>query len=267
MPMRKVGFIQNNPVFGKVEENVERALKMASEVEADLLVLPELFNTGYLFLSKEEVRKLSEDLDGYTIKRLSEYAKETSTAIVAGFAERSDSKIYNSAVIIDETGDVKGTYRKAHLFYEEKLFFEPGDTGFNVYGLAGMNVGIMICYDWRFPEVARTLALKGAQVIAHPSNLVLPFAPTVDLARAIENGVFVILADRSGREERGGKSYEYEGRSLIVDPRMNVLAQAPKEGEHVMVVEIDPSKADNKEINELNDIFRDRRPSLYEDLC
>ncbi len=267
MPMKRIGFVQNNPTFGEVRENVERALKMASEVEADLLVFPELFNTGYLFLSKEEVNKLSEDLDGYTIKQLSKYAEETSTAIVAGFAEKLGGKIYNSAVIIDETGDVKGTYRKTHLFYEEKLFFEPGDSGFNVYSIAGTRVGVMICYDWRFPEAARTLALKGAQIIAHPSNLVLPFAPTVDLARAVENGVFIVLADRSGREERGGKSYEYEGRSLIVDPRMNVLVQAPKEGEYAMVAEIDPSKADDKRINELNDIFKDRRPSLYEGLC
>ncbi len=265
--MKRVGFVQNNPIFGEVRRNVSRALRIASEVEADLLVFPELFNTGYLFLTKDEVEKLSEDLSGYTVEQLRMYASENSTAIVAGFAERSGDKIYNSAVIIDENGEVKGTYRKAHLFYEEKLFFEPGDTGFNVYNVAGMKVGVMICYDWRFPEVARILALKGAQVIAHPSNLVLPFAPTVDLARAVENGVFIVLADRSGREVRGGKSYEYEGRSLVADPKMNVLVQAPKEGEHAMIAEIDPSRADNKRINELNDIFRDRRPDLYEGLC
>ncbi len=265
--MKRVGFVQNNPVFGEVERNVVRALELASDAEADLLVFPELFNTGYLFLSKEEVSKLAEGLEGYTVGKLRKFAEETSTALVAGFAERDGDRLYNSAVVIDENGDVKGVYRKTHLFFEEKLFFEPGNTGFQVFEVAGMRVGVMICYDWRFPEAARTLALKGAQVIAHPSNLVLPFAPTVDLARAVENRVYVVLSDRSGVEERGGKRFEYEGRSLIADPSMNVLVQAPKEGEHVMVAEIDPKLADNKRINELNDIFNDRRPETYEGLC
>lgn len=265
--MKRIGFVQNDPEFGKVERNVSRALKLASKVEADLLVFPELFNTGYLFLSRDEAVKLAEDLDGYTVRELSKFAGDTATSIVAGFAERDGDKVYNSAVVIDEKGDVKGVYRKTHLFYEEKLIFEPGDTGFRVFEVSGMRVGVMICYDWRFPEAARTLAIKGAQVIAHPSNLVLPFAPTVDLARAVENRVFIILSDRSGVEERGGKRFEYEGRSLIVDPGMRVLAQAPKEGEHVMVAEIDPEIADEKRINELNDIFDDRRPDTYEGLC
>lgn len=265
--MRKVGFVQNNPEFGEVERNVSRALELASKVEADLLVFPELFNTGYLFLGKEEVAKLAEDLDGYTVRELSKFSEDTATSIVAGFAERDGDRFYNSAVVIDERGEVRGVYRKTHLFYEEKLHFEPGDTGFRVFEVSGMRVGVMICYDWRFPEAARTLAMKGAQVIAHPSNLVVPFGPDADLVRAVENRVFIILSDRSGVEERGGKRLEYMGRSLIVDPGMKVLAQAPKEGEHVMVAEIDPKFADNKRINEFNDVFDDRRPDFYEGLC
>ncbi len=265
--LRKVGFVQNNPIFGEVERNVRRALELASTVEADFLVLPELFNTGYLFTTKEEVEKLAEPLDGYTVKELSRFAREHSTAIVAGFAEVDGEDLYNSAVIIDRDGDIRGVYRKIHLFYDEKRFFKPGNLGFNVYRLADMRVGIMICYDWRFPESARVLALKGAQVIAHPANLVLPFAPTADLTRAVENKVYVILADRSGYEERGGKRLEYEGRSLVVDPSMNILIQAPREGEYAMVTEIDTTKADSKRINELNDIFEDRRTEFYEGLC
>ena len=265
--MKRVGFVQNSPIFGEVERNVSRALELASGVEADLLVFPELFNTGYLFLSKEEAYKLSETLDGYTVRKLQEFSEETSTAVVAGFAERDGDKVYNSAVAIDQNGEVKGVYRKTHLFYEEKLFFEPGDTGFRVFELSGMRVGVMICYDWRFPESARTLALKGAQVIAHPSNLVLPHAPTADLARAVENRVFVILADRSGSDVRGDKRFDFEGRSMVVDPDMKVLVEAPKEGEHAMVAEIDPSVADDKNINPLNHILKDRRPELYEGLC
>ncbi len=265
--MKRVGFVQNNPVFGEVERNVDRALKLANTVEADLLVFPELFNTGYLFLSREEAYKLSETLDGPTVRRLQRFSEETSTAVVAGFAERANERVYNSAVVIDVDGSVKGVYRKTHLFYEEKLFFEPGDTGFKVFEVAGMRVGVMICYDWRFPESTRTLALKGAQVIAHPSNLVLPHAPTADLARAVENRVFLILADRSGSDVRGEKRLDFEGRSMVVDPDMNVLVKAPKEGEHAMVAEIDPKVADVKNINPLNHILKDRRPHLYEGLC
>ena len=265
--LRKVGFVQSDPVFGEVERNVSRALELASEVEADLMVFPEFFNTGYLFLSPQEVEKLAEDLEGPTIRRLSRFAEETSTAIVAGFPERAEDGFYNSAVAIDLDGSVKGVYRKTHLFFEEKLYFRPGNTGFMVFELAGMRVGVMICYDWRFPESARTLALKGAQVIAHPSNLVLPHAPTADLARAVENRVFIILADRSGVERRGGKELRYYGRSMVIDPDMKVLVQAPEHGEHAMVAEIDPRKADDKRINDLNDIIGDRRPEMYEGIC
>lgn len=265
--MKRIGFVQTNPEFGMIESNVRRAIELASRVEADLLVFPELFNTGYLFLSREEAMKLSEGLDGHTVRRLSEFSAERSTAVVAGFAEREGDKVYNSAVAIDGSGDVKGVYRKTHLFFEEKLLFDPGDTGFKVFELAGMRVGVMICFDWIFPESARTLALLGAQVIAHPSCLVMPYAPKADPVRALENRVFVILADRSGSEERGGKKLRYQGMSLIADPKMNVLAQAPEGGEHVAVVEVDPSLADDKRVNELNDIFSDRRPEFYGKLC
>ncbi|RDD53800.1 MAG: acyltransferase [Candidatus Korarchaeota archaeon NZ13-K] len=265
--MRRVGFVQTNPEFGIVERNVRRAIELASKVEADLLVFPELFNTGYLFLSREEVLRLSEGPDGFTVRSMSRFAAEHSTAVVAGFAEREGDRVYNSAVAIDENGDLRGVYRKTHLFFEEKLLFDPGDTGFRVFELAGMRVGIMICFDWIFPESARTLALSGAQVIAHPSCLVMPYAPKADPVRALENRVFVVLADRSGSEERGGKRLRYYGMSLIADPRMNVLAQAPEEGEHVAVVEIDPKLADDKRINELNDIFLDRRPEFYGKVC
>lgn len=265
--MRRIGFVQTNPEFGMVEKNVRRAIELASNVEADLLVFPELFNTGYLFLSRDEVIKLSEDIDGPTVRRMSAFSAEHSTAVVAGFAEREGDRVYNSAVAIDETGDVRGVYRKTHLFFEEKLLFDPGNTGFRVFELAGMRVGVMICFDWVFPESARTLALLGAQVIAHPSCLVMPYAPKADPVRAFENRVFVILADRSGFEERGGKRLKYYGMSLIVDPKMNLLAQAPEDGEHVAVADVDPSLADDKKVNELNNIFLDRRPEFYGKMC
>ncbi len=264
---RLVGYVQTRPRFGDVEGNVSRAVELASKVEADLLVLPELFNTGYLFESREEALKLAEPVDGPTVKALSRFAAETSTALVAGFAELDDGKVYNSAVAMDETGDVRGVYRKVHLFNEEKLWFDPGDLGFRIFDLVGIRVGVMICFDWFFPESARVLALRGAQLIAHSANLVLPYAQTAMLARSIENRVFTITANRVGEDVRpSGKRICFTGQSQITSPNMEVLVKGPKDREHVTSVEIDPTEADSKRVTERNDLFQDRRPEFYRDL-
>lgn len=261
--MKRVGYVQNEPRFGDVEGNLERASRLVENLEADLLVFPELFSTGYLFTSIRELEKLSEDISGgRTIKFLEKISSELSCSIVAGFPEKAGKTFYNSAVAVKE-GDVAGVYRKSHLFLDEKLFFSPGDTGFNVFDLSGMKVGIMICFDWIFPEACRVLALKGAEIIAHPANLVLPYAQTAMLARSIENKVFTITANRSGEDVSGDKRLKFTGMSQITSPRMEILARAPEKGEHVAIVEIDPSEARNKRITERNDLWSDRRPELY----
>lgn len=261
-----VGYVQTRPRFGEVESNVERALNLASKVEADLLVFPELFNTGYLFESREEAVRLSEGLEGPTVRALAKFAAETSTALVAGFAELDpeSGQPYNSAVVVDGTGDVRGVYRKVHLFNEEKVWFEPGDLGFRVFNVAGARVGVMICFDWFFPESARVLALSGAQIIAHPANLVLPYAQTAMLARSIENRVFTVTANRVGEDARpSGKKIGFTGQSQVTSPGMEILVRGPRDREHVAVVTIDPGEADDKRVTERNDLFRDRRPDLY----
>ncbi len=259
-----IGYVQTRPKFGEVEENVKRALDLASKVEADLLVLPELFNTGYLFESREEALKLSEPVEGPTVKALARFAAETSTALIAGFAELDSGVPYNSAVVVDETGDVRGVYRKVHLFNEEKVWFDPGNLGFRVFEVAGARVGVMICFDWFFPESTRVLALSGAQIIAHPANLVLPYAQTAMLARSIENRVFTVTANRVGEDLRpSGKRIGFTGQSQVTSPKMEVLVRGPRDREHVAVVTVDPSEADNKRITERNDLFQDRRPEFY----
>ncbi|MGY0288530.1 MAG: acyltransferase [Thermoproteota archaeon] len=262
--MKKVGYVQNEPKFGDVEGNLERVSLLLRDLEADLLVFPELFSTGYLFTSVRELEKLSEEISGgITIKFLERLSSELSCSIVAGFPEKAGKTFYNSAVAIKENGDIAGVYRKSHLFLDEKLLFSPGDTGFNVFNLSGMKVGIMICFDWIFPEACRVLALKGAEIIAHPANLVLPYAQTAMLARSIENRVFTITANRSGEDVSGEKRLKFTGMSQITSPKMEILARAPERGEHVAVVEIDPSEARNKKITERNDLWSDRRPELY----
>jgi predicted amidohydrolase len=182
---------------------------------------------------------------------------------VAGLAERApDGRIFNSAVAVDRDG-FKGLYRKIHLFNREKEWFAPGDSGFVVLPLAGARVGLMICFDWIFPESARTLALLGAQVIAHPANLVLPFCQAAMVTRAVENRVFTITANRIGTEERGGATLTFTGGSRVVAPDGTVLADAPADSAHAAVAEIDPVRADDKRATPKNDLFEDRRVEFY----
>lgn len=153
-------------------------------------------------------------------------------------------------------------YRKSHLFFEEKKFFHPGDTGFQVFRYKDVTWGMLICIDWIFPEAMRTLAVKGAQVVLHPANLIMPYCPDAMVTRALENRVFVVLADRTGVDRRNEKELRFIGRSEIVAPNGDILIRAGDE-ECVKVVEIDPDLSLNKKINEYNDIFVDRREDLY----
>lgn len=260
----KVGFIQTDPEFGRREENVEKAVEMLSGVDADLVVLPELFNTGYQFRSKDEVFKLAEEVpDGYTAKRLLSAALSLKKTIVAGMAEKAGEKVYNTAVLISP-GKVAGLYRKAHLFWREKEVFTPGNSRYEVFEVMGVRLGMMICFDWIFPEAARALALKGADIICHPSNLVLPYCPDAMVTRSIENRVFSITANRVGREERiEGEPLTFIGASQITSPDGTVLLRAEKSGPRAGVVEINPLEARDKKITPANDLFKDRRTDLF----
>ena len=169
----RVAVVQTNPIFGEVKKNIQDALDLMETTKADLYVLPELFNTGYNFVEQSEVKVLAEPADGLTFKTLNEWAKKQVCHIVYGFAERAD-KIYNSSALVGPEGFI-GIYRKVHLFYRENIFFAPGNLGFPIFDLPIGKIGMMICFDWLYPESARSLALKGAQLIAHPSNLVLPY--------------------------------------------------------------------------------------------
>jgi len=261
----KVGYIQFKPIFGEKKRNIQRALRFLErsvKEDADLMVLPELFNTGYVFRSRDEVERLSEEIpNGETTRVLARFAEENSLCIVAGICERNRDKFYNSAVLIQQDGKIS-VYRKAHLFYKEKIWFSPGDTQFSVYDIGCARIGIMICYDWFFPEAVRVLSLKGAEIICHPSNLILPYCQTAMLGAAIQNRVFIITANRVGSE----RGVNFTGRSQIVSPNMSILAQSGEKVEEIRIVEIDPKDADSKRITELNDLWSDRRIDLYKPL-
>lgn len=262
----KVGFVQFNPIFGDVVGNVAQASALIEGTSADLLVLPELFNTGYLITSQEEIEALAEEIPrGQTTQVLCEMANTKSCYIVAGLAEREGRKIYNSAVIVGPDGHV-GTYRKIHLFFEEKQWFCPGDREFEVYDIGIGRIGVMICFDWIFPESMRMLSLKGAHIVCHPANLVLPFCQDAMRTRCLENRVYAITANRTGVEERGGKSLRYTGKSQIMGPDADLIVRSEEDAEEMRIVDIDTARAEKKSLNEYNDLFKDRRPDFYADL-
>ncbi len=261
----KVGFVQNNPKFGQIEANLERVKSLWGNLSADLIVLPELFATGYQFKSKQEAKELAESIpEGPTTQKLISWAKEIRSSLIAGIAECDGENLFNSSVIISPDGYV-GTYRKAHVFDTENRFFSKGNLPLQVFELSGIQVGVMICFDWRFPETARTLALKGADIIAHPSNLVLPHCPDAMITRCLENRVFAITADRVGSENRvDGEELIFIGKSQVVSPDGNVLFRASENEEEAAVVEIDINLSRKKKINSKNDLFEGRRLDLYE---
>jgi predicted amidohydrolase len=260
----RVGFYQYDPQFGAVEKNLDQLTARLEEADADLVVLPELCVSGYQFATGEEVQELAEPVpEGPTTRRLMEIAKRRRMHIVAGLPEKDGTHCYNSAVVVGPSGFV-GCYRKTHLFYEETLWFTPGDSGFRVWNIGRAVIGVMICFDWYYPEAARSLAVQGADIICHPSNLVLPNCPDSMPVRCLENRVFALTCNRIGSERRGGKeSLTYIGHSQIVTPKGVILHRAPRDREELTILEIDPGEARSKQLNSYNDLLRDRRTALY----
>jgi predicted amidohydrolase len=260
----KIGYYQFAPEFGRLEKNVEKAINAIRKLRADLVVLPELFNTGYLFTSKSELAGLAEKVPGgYTTNALVNIAREESACIVAGLAEKGNEGFYNTAVLVSPGGYI-GKYRKAHLFFEERKWFLPGNSKFQSFDLGVAKVGVMICWDWIFPEAMRSLCLKGADIVCHPSNLVLTYCTDAMVTRCLENGVYAVTANRIGAEHRKDKEMSFVGMSQIIDPRGNVLARASKNREEARAVKIDPTIARDKSYTKYNDIFKDRRPEMYD---
>jgi predicted amidohydrolase len=258
---------QTRPHFGEVERNVTEALRLVDRAlgrkSADLVILPELFHTGYVFRSRAEARALAEDpRRGETARALADFAGSRRVMVVAGFCERAGRLLHNSAIWVDKRG-TRGVYRKVHLFDSEKRWFAPGRDPWPVFRCGPAKVGILICFDWRFPESARSVALRGADVIAHPSNLVLPHCQESMRTRALENRVFAATANRVGEDVRPGVRLGFTGKSQVVDPTGRVLWRAGARAPVARLVELDLALARNKRVTKRNDLFADRVPGLY----
>ena len=259
----RVAALQTHPCWGDVAGNAEEIMRMLAATDAHLTVAPELALTGYVFTSKGALRPLSLCADNEYFPRFTDLLKRTNRYLVIGFAEADGESIYNSSALLGPNGLIS-VYRKTHLFWNEKHLFEPGNSGFSVHETSlGLRIGMMICFDWVFPEAARSLAVLGADIIAHPSNLVLPYYQQSMPTRALENRVYTVTANRIGTDGAGGDRATFTGRSIIVDPNASVLAQAGVDAVATIYAEIDVAVSRNKWMTPENELFTDRRPDLY----
>lgn len=264
----RVGLHQFAPQPGAVQANLDHIAGALARVEADLVVLPELCTTGYVFASRSELARLAESApSGPTCGAMAAIGRDSNATLVWGMPVADGQRIFNSAVLVTPEGRFH-VYHKAHLFMDEKDLFDPGDSPFPVFDLSSVTrhsvkLGLLVCFDHFFPEAARSLALRGAQIICHPSNLVLEYAHANSITRAVENRVFWILANRIGQETQGDKTLAFNGRSQIVAPDGKLLARAGPDAESTFVVEIDPAEALDKKVTPRNDLLADRRPDLY----
>jgi len=257
------GYCQFRPRFGRVRENLEGVIRALRQVRADLIVLPELPFTGYHFRDRSEALALAEDpRDSDTVAALARLCKRKRMHLVTGFAERRRDRVFNSALLIGPQG-LRHVYRKLHLFKDEKSCFDPGDIDLSVQTVNDFRIGMMVCFDWAFPEVARTLALKGAQLLCHPANLVLAHCQQAMLTRSLENAVYAVTANRTGADRRPHGVLRFTGGSQITAPGGRLLHRAPAARAKIHVTALDMSAAGNKWLTPRNHLLRDRRPEFY----
>jgi len=265
--MARVGFFQFRPIFGKVQHNLAKVINNLKNASADIIVLPELPFSGYYFKNRDEVKILAEEVaNSSTVETLINICRERDFYLVTGFAEKSADKYFNSSLLLGPEGVVH-TYRKLHLFNEEKNWFDPGDIPLQINEIRDIKIGMMICFDWIFPEVFRALSVMGADLVCHPSNLVLSYCQQTMISRCLENAVFAVTANRFGADKRPQGEIVFTGKSQIVAPKGDIVCKAPSKKEGLYIRDIDIELAKNKMMTPLNDIMKDRRQEFYDVLC
>jgi predicted amidohydrolase len=274
----KFGVVQpkNLPGFENVplnrETNGEAIIDLFNK-GADLVVLPECSNHQYIISSKEEVDQYAEGLDGESVAYWTRLASTYKKYIVGGILEQSGDDVYNTAVLVGPEGYI-GHYRKVHLFNWERNYLSEGNLGFPVFHLKefDINIGILICYDLRFTEAVRTLAMKGCDCILVPTTWTAIgkkmlwdekgycLANYNAIAHTYSNKLGIVCANRAGVE--GG--VQNMGASIIIDPYSNVVAgpASPTDAEQ-LIGEFDPHESRDKRVGNENHVIEDRRPAYY----
>jgi len=268
-----IACVQMAPVIGEANANLARSLQLVEQAAtqgAQLVVLPELTNSGYMFANRQEAFALAEPLpDGPTAQAWIALAQQLGIYLIAGIAEHAGDRLYNSALVTGPQGYI-GTYRKLHLWDEENQFFEPGNLGLPVFHTELGCLGVAICYDGWFPEVYRLLALQGVDIVAVPTNW--PSSPetpenpriahALAVAGAHSNGLIIACADRSGTE----RGQYFVGNSLIIDAKGRVLGDpASADQEEIVIAHVGIQAARRaRRVNAFNHVLHSRRLDVYD---
>ncbi|REK71839.1 N-carbamoylputrescine amidase [Paenibacillus paeoniae] len=262
------------------DENIRKAdalVREAAEQGAQIILLQELFETPY-FCQKEKADYYvyaTELEENAAINHFRQVAKELQVVLPISFYEKKNNARYNSLAVIDADGEVLGKYRKSHIpdgpGYEEKFYFNPGDTGFKVWNTRYGKIGIGVCWDQWYPEAARCMALMGAEILFYPTAIGSePQDGSIDskdhwqmcmLGHAACNLVPVVASNRVGLESDEDSSITFYGSSFIAGAQGNKIVEAGRNEETVLVAEFDLDQLETQRIEW--GIFRDRRPDLY----
>ena len=283
----KVALVQTR-VHKDREENLKKAilnLEKASALRADIVCFPELFLTRYFCQSEDtDCFDLAEPIPGPATDRFCREAKKRGVFIVCPLFEKRTSGVYhNSLVLISPAGEISGIYRKMHIpddpGYFEKFYFTPGDRGFSCFETGFAKIGTLICWDQWYPEAARIVSLKGAEIIFYPTAIgwranedesskstQLEAWKTVQRSHAISNGIYVAAVNRVGFEEGGekGEGIDFWGNSFVCDPQGVMISEAPGEKEEIIMADIDLRKLEETRRNW--PFLRDRRIDAYSEL-
>jgi len=266
-----------------VSENVDRAetlIRDAASKDAQIILIQELFESQYFCMDqKEELFELSKPFENHpTIERMSKLAKELKVVLPISFFEKANRAYYNSVAVVDADGKILGKYRKSHIpdgpGYQEKFYFNPGDTGFKVWKTAYAKIGIGICWDQWFPEAARVMVLKGAELLLYPTAIGgEPYDDGFDssdmwqramIGHSAQNQIPVVASNRIGTEEGIEMSNYFYGRSFVTNHVGDKIAEGSRDKEEVLIGKVNLSEAEK--LRTVWGTFRDRRPELYKDL-
>ena len=267
----------------EIEENITKAKKIINDAAnkgANIILLQELFQTPYFCIEYDEkVFHLAQPFANHpTIKDMAEIAKKLNVVLPISYFEKENNAYYNSIAIIDSDGTILGNYRKSHIpdgaGYLEKYYFNPGDTGFKIWETKFGKIGVAICWDQWFPEAARIMALKGAEILFYPSAIgdeprMSQFDSSDTWQRVMQghaaaNLLPVVASNRIGEELVKGQSNGFYGRSFICDRTGEIIAEASRDKEEIITAEIDIE--DNHLFRRNWGLFRDRRVDLYKEL-
>jgi len=264
-------------------ENIDRAesiIRKAAEMGAQIILIQELFESTYFCMDqKDELFQLSKPFENHpTIERMAKLASELKVVLPISFFEKANRAHYNAIAVINANGEILGKYRKSHIpdgpGYQEKFYFNPGDTGFKVWDTAYAKIGIGICWDQWFPEVARIMALKGAEVLLYPTAI--GGEPEDDgfdssdmwqramIGHSAANQIPVVASNRIGTEQGQDLSNYFYGKSFITNHVGDKIAEASRDKEEILIGKVNLDEAEN--LRNVWGVFRDRRTDLYSDL-